>query len=239
MAHKLKAQLVKNHLTPEANDYVGIVESFGSANNAAIVDELVAEGMELKRETALDVIARYERKCIDLTLRGYSVSTPLVHMHATIKGAFHDKTWSREANHLHVSLAQGAELRKAVGDTTVEVIGEKADPIALFSITNLKTGATDGSVSPGFNAELKGAYIKVAGDDPSCGVYLRGLSGQDDVKLEASSIVLNEPSRLLLLVPAGTRTGAYELRVVTQYTIGSKPLQHPRTVTLSGSVVVA
>jgi hypothetical protein len=239
MAHKLKAQIVGNHITPEANDFVGIIESFGSVNTVDIVDELVNDGMEIKKETATDIVTRFLNKCSDKVLSGYSVNTSLFHMHATIKGAFYNKKWDKDVNKLHISISQGSELSKAVAETTVDIIGEKADPIAIFGIADLKTGATDGTVTPGFNVEIKGTYIKLVGDDPACGVSLRNLDTQDSIKLEASSIVLNEPSRLLLLIPADLAKGTYELRVTTQFTGAARNLKQPRTVVVLGNVVVA
>ncbi|GHT17181.1 hypothetical protein AGMMS4956_20560 [Bacteroidia bacterium] len=238
MAHKLKAWLVKNNLTPDPTDYVGMVESFGSTSAEGLIDELVNDGMELKRETVLDVVTRYNRKCIDMALRGYNVNTGLVHLHATIKGVFHNKTWNPETNLLHVSVSQGAELRKAVAATTVEIMGEHADPIAIFGITDMSTGKIDGTITRGFNAEIKGTYIKVAGDDPTVGVYLRNLETDDDFKFPAVNIALNERSRLLLLVPPTLTEGTYELRVVTQFTGSNKTLNHPRIATLGVNVQV-
>jgi hypothetical protein len=125
--------------------------------------------MELKPETALDVITRFNRKCIDLALSGYNVSTGLVHMKAAVKGVAYDKTWNPERNRLHIAISQGLELRTAVAETTVEIMGMHPDPIALYGITDLSTGKTDGSVTPGFNAEVKGTYIRITGKDESCG----------------------------------------------------------------------
>ncbi|GHT65968.1 hypothetical protein FACS189452_01030 [Bacteroidia bacterium] len=238
MAHKLKAWLVKNNLTPDPTDFAGMVESFGSVAAEGLIDELVNDGMELKRETVLDVVTRYNRKCIDMALRGYNVNTGLVHLHATIKGVFHNKTWNPETNLLHVSVSQGAELRKAVAATTVEIMGEHADPIALFGITDMSNGKIDGTVTRGFNAEVKGTYIKIAGEDAACGVYLRNLETDNDFKFPASNIALNEPSRLLLLVPPTLAEGTYELRVITQFTGSNKTLNHPRSATLSVNVQV-
>jgi len=51
--------------------------------------------------------------------------------------------------------------------------------------------------------------------------------------------VLNEPSRLLVLVPATLEAGEYELSVTTQFTGGNTLLKAPRTVVLSLPVIIA
>ncbi|MDR1335846.1 MAG: DUF4469 domain-containing protein [Tannerella sp.] len=117
-------------------------------------------------------------------------------------------------------------------ETTVEIMGEHPDPIALYGITDLSTGKTDGSVTRGFNAELKGTYIRITGKDESCGLYLRNVDTAEDLKLEPQYIAVNDPSRILFIVPATLPAGTYGLRIVTQFTVGKKPLNHPRAVTL-------
>ncbi|GHT23758.1 hypothetical protein FACS189430_07540 [Bacteroidia bacterium] len=238
MKNILKAWLVKNNLTPDPSDFAGLVESFGSIAVEGLIDELVKEGMELKRETVMDVVTRYNRKCVDMALRGYNVNTGLVHLHATIKGVFHNKTWNPDENSLHISISQGAELRKAAAATTVEIIGEHADLIALFGITDVSTGATDGTLTRGFNAEVKGTYIKIAGDDESCGVYLRNHETGEDFQFPVANIALNEPSRLLLLIPPTMDEGTYELRVTTQYMSNNKFLKTPRSAVFSAPLTL-
>jgi hypothetical protein len=238
MVRKLKAWLKKNYLTPEKNDFTAVIESFGSINPDGIVDELAADGMELKPETVRDVISRYNRKCIDLTLRGYNVNTGIVYMHATIKGVFYDKTWNPEHHRLHVAISQGTDLRAAVAETTVEIMGEHPDPIALFTITDLSTGKTDGSITRGFNAELKGTYIKIAGEDESCGIYFHNIDTLEDTKLEPQYIAVNDPSRILFITPSTLADGTYELSVITQFTGANKTLKHPRSVSLGYQVTI-
>jgi len=238
MVRQLKAWLTKNHLTPEEHDFNAVVESFGSMNLDGVIAELAADGMELKPETVRDVITRYNHKCMDLVLRGINVSTGIVYMRPTIKGVFHDKTWNPEHNHLHVVVSAGADWRKAIAETTVEIMGEHPDPIALFSITDLSTGKTDGNVTAGLNAELKGTYIKVAGEDDSCGIYLYSLDTGETFKVAPQYIAVNDPSRIILILPPTLEAGHYELRIVTQFTGGNKTLNTPRSATLAYPVII-
>jgi hypothetical protein len=65
-----------------------------------IVDELVKEGMELKREAVIDILTRFKRKTADMEVSGYNYNTGLVYMLPIIKGAFYVKTWNSEVNSL-------------------------------------------------------------------------------------------------------------------------------------------
>ena len=239
MERKIKAWLKPNQLTPDPSDFSAVIESFGSITPKGIIAELVAEGMELKPETVLDVVTRYNRKAIEMTLRGYNVNTGLVLMRPVIKGAFYDKTWKPERNRLYVAVNQGADLRAAVAETKVEIMGEHPDPISLFNATDLSTGSTDGTLTRGFNVELKGTYIKVAGTDAACGIYLRNTETDVETKLAPKYIAINDPSKIMIIVPPEMAAGVYELRITTQFSTGNKLLKQPRSITLPYTVEVS
>lgn len=237
--NKLNAWLRPNHLTEDKSDYMAAPVTNGSLTIADIVKDLQREGMEIKAETAIDIITRFNRKAAERVLGGYNVNTGLVYMRPVIKGVFYDRTWNPKTNSVYVAMNQGMELRKAVAETTVEILGEQADFITVYSITDNTTGATDGTLTKGRNAELKGSYLKVVGDDPAVGITFRNIDTKEEVKLDSADIVLNEPSRLLILVPATLAAGEYELTIVTQFTASGKFLKQPRSVTLSEPVVIA
>lgn len=239
MKKTLNAWLKKNQLTEDPNDYNAIVQSKGSVTTSDIVDELEDEGMEIKRETVIDIISRFNRKAADMVLSGYNVNTGLVYMRPVIKGVFYDKTWKADSNPVYIAINQGLDLRTAVAETTVEILGEQSDPMEIFSLTDSTTGKTDGTLTKGRNAELKGSYLKIAGESADCGITFLNTTTQEATKLAASDIVLNEPSRLLILVPDILAAGEYELSVTTQYTGGNALLKTPRTVTFGTPAVIA
>jgi hypothetical protein len=235
----LKAWIRKNLMTDDPNDYTAVVSINGSVGMKEIVDELVNEGMEVKRETVIDILTRYNRKTAELVVSGYNVNTGLVYMRPIIKGVFYGKTWNSEVNSVYVTINQGVDLRAAIAETTVEILGEQSDLIEIFSMTDTTTGKTDGTLTKGRNAEIKGSYIKIEGENPSCGITFRNLTTQDITKLAVGDIVLNEPSRLLIFVPASLVAGEYELTVSTQYTKGKYTLKEPRSVTFDTPVVIS
>lgn len=235
----LKAWLRKNQLTADPNDYMASVVVNGSVDVEAIVDELVREGMELKRETVVDIVTRYNRKAAELVLSGYNVNTGLVYMRPVIKGAFYDKTWNSETNSVYVSINQGIDLRNAVAETVVEILGEQSDPLEILSLTDSTTGKTDGTLTKGRNAELKGSYLKIAGEHADCGVSFTNLATKAVTKLTSGDIVLNEPSRLLIMVPGTLEAGEYELSVATQFCGGNTLLKQPRKAAFDTPIVIA
>ncbi|MRM82826.1 DNA-binding domain-containing protein [Riemerella anatipestifer] len=236
----LKAWLRPNLLTKDdPNDFVAVPLSAGSLGITEIIEALKKEGIEIKTETVVDIITRFNRKASELVLSGYSVNTGLVYMRPAIKGVFYDKTWDKEKHSVYVNVHQSTDLRKAANDTKVEILGEQSSPMSVFSITDKATGKADGTLTKGKNAEIKGTYIKIDGNDPKNGIVFRNLDTQKEVKLLAEDIALNEPSRVLILVPADLEAGNYELSITTQFSRGNASLKEPRTEVLSTPVIVA
>ncbi|MDY3362664.1 DNA-binding domain-containing protein [Riemerella anatipestifer] len=235
----LKAWLRPNLLTKDdPNDFVAVPLLGGSLGITEIIDALKKEGMEIKTETAVDIITRFNRKASELVLNGYSVNTGLVYMRPAIKGVFYDKTWDKEKHSVYVNVNQGTDLRKAANDTKVEILGEQSSPMSVFSITDKVTGKADGTLTKGKNAEIKGTYIKIDGDNPKNGIVFKNLDTQNEIKLAKDNIVINEPSRVLILVPSDLEAGNYELSITTQSSTGSVLLKEPRTEKLPNPVVI-
>ncbi|MDY3533961.1 DNA-binding domain-containing protein [Riemerella anatipestifer] len=235
----LKAWLRPNLLTKDdPNDFVAVPLLGGSLGITEIIEALKKEGMEIQTETAVDIITRFNRKASELVLNGYSVNTGLVYMRPAIKGVFYDKTWDKEKHSVYVNVNQGTDLRKAANDTKVEILGEQSSPMSVFSITDKVTGKADGTLTKGKNAEIKGTYIKIDSDNPKNGIVFKNLDNQNEVKLAKDNIVINEPSRVLILVPADLEAGNYELSITTQSSTGSVLLKEPRTEKLPNPVVI-
>ncbi|MDY3521478.1 DNA-binding domain-containing protein [Riemerella anatipestifer] len=236
----LKAWLRPNLLTKDdPNDFVAVPLLGGSLGITEIIEALKKEGMEIQTETAVDIITRFNRKASELVLNGYSVNTGLVYMRPAIKGVFYDKTWDKENHSVYVNVNQGTDLRKAANDTKVEILGEQSSPMSVFSITDKATGKVDGTLTKGKNAEIKGTYIKIDGDNPKNGIVFKNLDTQNEIKLAKDNIVINEPSRVLILVPSDLEAGNYELSITTQSSTGSVLLKEPRTERLPNPVVIA
>ena len=70
----------------------------------------------------------------------------------------------------------------------------------------------------------------MAGTDPSVGITL--TSADDEVtRITDDMIAVNDPSRLIFLIPAGLADGEYTLTVTTQWNNSQSLLKTPRSVT--------
>lgn len=236
--NKLNAWLRPNLLTEDPNDFIAIPVIVGSIGIKEIIQELLKEGMEIKVETAEDIIKRFNRKVSQMVLSGYAVNTGLSYMKPAIKGVFTDKTWDADKHTIYVNIRQGADLRNATKNAKADILGEQASPMSIFSITDKATGKTDGTLTKGKNAEIKGTYIKIQGDHPDNGIYFTNVETKAKIKVDTPDIVINEPSRLMILVPTTLEAGNYELSITTQASTGTALLKEPRTEKLNTPISI-
>ena len=136
MNHILRAWLRDNPLTADTSDFVAVPVINASLNVSDIIALLKQEGMEIKEETALDIITRFFRKAEEVILNGNSLNMGFVVARPMIKGVFKDKTWDKEKHSIYVNMTQGAELRKSIAKTKVEILGEQSSPMAIFTLVD-------------------------------------------------------------------------------------------------------
>jgi hypothetical protein len=98
----------------------------------------------------------------------------------------------------------------------------------IFEVTDTKTGSVNDLITPNYDLKISGQKIKIAGDNPAVGIIFRSQDDPDSTyTVDASDIVTNNPSELIIRTPALIADG-YTLEVTTQYT-GTKLLKEPRT----------
>ena len=137
-------------------------------------------------------------------------------------------------NQLNITIAQGADWREAIRQTTVNVLGEKAEVMYVSGTTDAATRATDRTATPGYPFTVEGNYLKLAGlklagDDPAVGITLVSEDGTE-TRIDPAMVAVNEPKKLVFIIPAGLAEGTYTLRIATQYGSNGNLVKTPRTV---------
>lgn len=230
MKHVLKGWLVDNVVTADnKEDKILALDTRGSLTLDDIISAMKKEDTGLRTETLEHSLKLFNRVVSDLLLEGYSVNTGLFRATAQFRGVIDNGLWNPEKNSIYVLFTQDKVLREAIGQTSVSILAEKGDVMRIISITDLATGAVDGTVTPGRNCSVVGRMLKVAGSHASVGVTLTDAEGTV-TKLAADMVPRNNPSELMLLIPAGTAAGTYTLTITTQYSGGGSPLKEPHSV---------
>ena len=208
--YTLNAQLADNTLTvDDKDDKILTLVSAGTADKQRLISEIMEINPGLERETVEAVI---------------NLSAV-----AQFTGTVENNVFDPARNSIRVAMTQGKELREAIEATTVNIVGEKGSAMYVAGGIDTATSLSGFTATAGRNFTLTGQRIKLAGDDPSVGITLTDAEGEV-TRITDDMIALNQPSKLIFLIPAGLADGEYKLTVTTQYSSGQL-LKTPRSVT--------
>lgn len=229
--YQINGQLADNTVTVDnKEDMILVPVSIGSADENRIIAELKAEDSSLREETIRHVFDLQKRVIKRLLMTGMSVNTGLYYASVSFRGVVENSTWNPAKNSIVVNFNVGADLREAIKQTTVGIIGEKGSAMYIGSVQDAATRAQDASATAGRAFTITGGKLKVAGDNPAVGITLTDSKGTE-TKVTEDLWVTNDPSKLTFIIPAGLANGTYELKVTTQFSGNSKELlKAPRSV---------
>ena len=227
--YQINGQLADNTVTVDnKEDMILVPVSIGSADENRIIAELKAEDSGLREETIRHVFDLEKRVTKRLLMSGVSVNTGLYYASVSFHGVIESSAWNPAKNSIVVNFNVGADLREAIKNTVVNIIGAKGSAMYIAGVQDTSTRALDSSATAGRAFTLKGALLKVTGTDDSVGIILTDSKGTI-TKITEDLWVLNEPSRLSFIIPSGLDKGTYELKVTTQYSRNTL-LKVPRSV---------
>lgn len=126
MKHTLKGWLVDNAVTVDnKEDKILMLESAGSLTLEDILSEMKKEDTGLREETIEHAVKLYHRVLSDLMLSGYSVNTGLFRAVPQFRGVVDGGQWDQKKNSIYVSFTQDKDLREAIAQTSVNILGRR------------------------------------------------------------------------------------------------------------------
>ena len=203
--------------TDDKTDKIFVLETTRSVDQQFVLDRMADKNPGLHRETMSASINLYHEVLSELAMNGYSINTDFCRIVPQLKGLAKNNAWDPATNSIYVSLTQGKKLREAIKDTTVQILGDRQASMYINGTQDTSTRATDLSATAGRNFTLLGKNIKVAGTDPSVGITLTAANGGKVTHLDPDMLVVNDPSKLIILLPSNLSDGEYTLTVTTQY----------------------
>ncbi|GHV48640.1 hypothetical protein FACS1894181_04960 [Bacteroidia bacterium] len=234
-----KVWLKLNLLTKNMdNDYIAEVSTVGKTlHNADIARAFEESGSELQYETLLDILDRADRICREKLQEGYSVQNGVCHMSPRVSGNWVGATAAYNPGEHKVTLDifPTAEMRAALEEVGIEVLGIRDSGAFIGLVTDVTTGATDGTLTAGGQIIIAGEKIKVEPDagDTSIGVFLAG----EDMTYQVTSLAVNHPKEIIAALPDIPK-GDYALYIVTRYAGGNTLLKEHRRLNYGTAIKI-
>jgi hypothetical protein len=230
-----KVWLRRNLLTKEVeNDYVAEVSTAGKTqHNEGIAEQFVERRSEHSYEFILSILNERDAIVRRNLLGGTPVQDGNVHLAPRVPGSWIgvDPVYDPKVHKPAITATITAEMRKALEEVGVEVLGKKTDGGAIIGlVTDLLTGKTDGTVTTGGDIIIKGEKIKIEpAGEPGLGVFFVQDGGME-IPLDYP-LTENTPKKLVCRLPAQLYPGGvYTLKIVTRSTSGGRLLNDPRTI---------
>lgn len=237
--HKIKAFLYENFLTENPNDYMAKVNSERTLGVKDICSVAVTRGGAATTAPAMEHnVNLFLKEMAYQMCDGYAVNTGYFTATAVVKGVFDSKTekFDPKKHSVLFQFNQGELMRNEIPNIEVEVMGLAEVGSFIGQVTDIKTGTVNEMLTPGRNLRISGSKLKLAGENPAVGIYFINQATSESTKVEASDIVTNSPSELLIVIPQ-LSSGNYRVEVRTQFAVGSI-LKEPRTAVLDKILTV-
>jgi hypothetical protein len=206
---------VKSTGSMKIDDLVGIAFTRRSDINAVTMKA----SYEILREVALEELCKAKQVEFGLTHNGLGTDGIFIGDHPS---------WNDGEHHLHLVATATADVRNALKNIEVEVLGMASSGLYVNTVTDVVSGAVNSRITAGGAVNVTGVKIKIAGDASGVGLFLTDLKTGNIYKIAATSMAINEPSKITFVVPANLPDGDYHLSITTQYS-ASNMLKDPRT----------
>jgi hypothetical protein len=227
---KVLVELYELLLTARKDDRSGRVVSTGSLR----IDDLIAIAVSRRSDiNAVTMKASYEilkEVALEEVCGAKQVEFGLSHYGLGVNGVFigDHPVWDRNAHSLLLHASATAEARQALKNIEVDVLGMAQSGAFINSVTDVVSGEVNARLTPGGSVNLTGVRIKIAGDAPGVGLHLTEINTGTVTDIPATSVPVNDPSKIIFVVPADLPAGDYKLSIVTQFS-HSALLKEPRT----------
>ncbi len=235
-----KVWLRLNLLTKDVdNDYIAEVSTTGNTkHNEDIAREIGEEGSEIKYDTLLSVLNQRDRIVRRMLQQGNSVMDGCAQLTPRVLGnwiganAKLDPTEHR----ITVDIVPSSEMREALAQVGVEVLGVKDSGAYIGLVTDTATGLTDGTITSNDDILIEGEKLKLAPEgEGDVGVFFVNAAGESTAVTRR--LTENNPKKLIARVPA-LPAGEYTLQVVTRFSQSATLLKEARVIEYSRKLTV-
>lgn len=222
----LSVDLYDNALTEKQGDYTGKPRITGTLRNSDIARRIIARGSEMRYDTLLYTLNMSDEEKVKAVAEGKSVVDGLGQYIINVSGPFDGPTapFDPAKHKLGVSYTMGKLLQAALKLVKVQTTQATTGPV-INNITDTTTGELNNHLTSGGPAVISGSNIRIAGEDPSVGIFLTKTGG---TPVKAGLLIHNNPSQITFMLPS-LEDGEYTLSVTTQYASSNKLVKEPRT----------
>jgi len=227
----IKAILHPNPMKNAKGKYLAYTTKYSSYDIQSICKSLCSKpGTGLQLETIAYHVKLFLDEMMEKIEDGNKINTGYFTAQAHVKGSFDSLADDFDENKHSVDIvfSAGHLAHKAKKNLKVEIQRTKPYSLRIWTITDLQTKQHTDKLIANRILVMRGDKIKITGDNPSVGLYLRHNETGNEIHFPPTVLFANGDTKLELIVPQ-LAAGSYQLKVTTQYAGNGKPLAQPRS----------
>lgn len=166
----------------------------------------------------------------DLLEDGNKINTGYFSAQATVRGSFDSKAdqYDSERHSVQIVFSTGYLVRRRAAELKAEILRIIPSNYGIRKVTDGQTKSDTNKLVMNRMLVVSGDKIKITGDDSTVGLYLIHTESGEETHFTASSLYQNGNGTLMFIVPE-LASGAYQLKIITQYAGKGTPLAQPRS----------
>ena len=229
--HRIRAKLYHNYLPATKGTYVARTD-----DEASLTIEKICETMKDRGGYAgnygelVENIRRFLEECAYQLCDGFAVNLKYFSIHPHIGGTFASvkEAYDPQKNPLGFKFRIRSPLRSILRNISVDILGLADINAFIDEFIDTDEDLVNSQYIPGDLFTLTGNKIKVAGEDPGCGVFFKPVDNPSKAA-RVLRIAENTSSKIIGVAPCtGYRRNKIEVR--TQYCGSAYLLKAPRII---------
>ena len=213
--HRLGVKLYPNHLEGGEGTYIVRIANEASATIEDVCAAMVKRGGYTgSYDELVRAVEHFFKEMMYQIANGFSVNTGFFKLYPAVSFPSKKEEGGPD-HHITLRLLPLKPLRRLLNSIEVIVEGRTGTPAWISEFMDQETGTANTLGTPGNIFAIHGRRIKIAGDDPDCGLYFVPLDDPGKA-VKAARIVENTASKITGITPS---TGCPENRIEirTQY----------------------
>ena len=217
--HKIRVKLYPNYLPKGKGTFIA------RTNNQRVLDvEEIC--MELKKrgnfagdhKVLAEYVRQYYEEAILQLCNGFAVNSGYYTMYLNIGGVFGSPNDTRDLDKHPIGFRVriGAVLKQLAKILKIEVEGLASTDGYIDYFTDVHSNTVNYEITGGRNFIITGDKIKVAGNEPECGVYFERTDDGTRIKVQ-ERLTQNTPSKIIGTIPMLMAPKSYRVVIVTRF----------------------
>jgi len=230
--HRIKVKLYPSYLPAAGGKYLARTNNEASLSIEDVCAALKNRGgFTGKYETLIENVKQFLDEAVYQICDGFSVNTGYFSIQPNIGGTFDsaNEPYDEKKNPVNFRFRALSALRGCAKHINIDIEGVADNSGWIDEFTDIDENAVNSIFVEGDLFSVTGSRLKVARDDPSCGVYF--VPAEDPSKaVKVTRIAENSNTKIIgVCVKTGYLNNRIEIR--TQSTSGKRFLKTPRVIT--------